>query len=126
MELTVSSDGERPSEAQASAFGYLRSNQQRILNAALKSIAKWGRRTRHGYSTWQTEEQLEMLLPRNVTPEQLMHRVRLYNVAIPDRERRGIAYVEYSFGCSWDQEHGILVVLHQDREEFCGFTGSGW
>jgi hypothetical protein len=126
VDLTVRADEDGPSEGQLAAFSFLRSHEQQVLASALGAIAKWGQRTRQVYKRWHSEEELERLLPETLTAEHLRERVRLYNISIPDRENEGMAYVEYSFGCAWDREHGILVVLHKDRARFCGFTGSGW
>jgi hypothetical protein len=124
--LQVRADDEQPTDSQLNAFKYLLANQRQILDASLDAIAKWGRKTRHVYAKWNTDEKLAQLLPRDVNPSQLMDRVRLYNIHICNRELKSVAYVEYSFGCCWDAEHGILVVLLKDRQKFCGFTGSGW
>ncbi len=126
VDLRIESEDGDISEAQRLALKYLKGNQQAVLKASLSAIATWARETRPIYLNWRSEEQVNLLIPLKVTPAHLMDRVRLYNISVSDREKGGIAYVEYSFGCCWDEEHGILVVLHKNRKEFFGFTGSGW
>lgn len=128
IELRVEADDDGPMEAQAAAFTYLLDNQSNILDACFRGIAKTAKRMRPIFQNggWLTPEQLEQLLPKSPTPEALHTRVRLYDVCITDRVKSGVAHVEYSFNCAWDQEHGLLIVLHRDRLVFSGLSGDGW
>jgi hypothetical protein len=126
VEILLKTDEDGPTDGQSAAFQHLRSKQRQVLAVALKTIARWARKTREIYRTWYTEEELEKLLPRKPTPRDLMSRVSLYHLGFPDRELHGMAYVEYGFNCAWDKEHGILVVLHGQREKYTGFEGDGW
>jgi hypothetical protein len=128
IELRVEADDDGPMEAQGAAYTYLLDNQEKVLDACLKGIAKSAKRMRSIFekSEWFKPGQLDELLPKSATPDALRSRVRLYDVCVTDRVKSEMAHVEYSFNCAWDREHGLLVVLHRDRLVFSGLTGSGW
>jgi hypothetical protein len=128
IELRVEADEDGPTEAQAAAFTYLLANQPKVLNACLRGIAKIARQMRPilEEAGWFTPEQLDEVLPRSPSAKELRSLVRLYDVCITDRVKKRMAHIEYSFSCAWDQEHGLLVVLHRDQLVFSGLTGSGW
>ena len=39
----------------------------------------------------------------------------LSNVHVLRVARDGIAYVGFEFGCAWEEEHGLGVMMHRDR-----------
>jgi hypothetical protein len=128
IELRVEADHDGPMEAQGAAFTYLLDNQAKVLGACLKGIAKTAKRMRSIFekAEWFKPGELDVVLPKSPTADALRTRVRLYDVCITDRVKSGLAYVEYSFNCAWDGEHGLLVVLHRDRLVHFGLTGEGW
>lgn len=126
--LRVEADDDGPMEAQAAAYRHLLDNQARILDACLRGIAKTAKRMRPIFEKagWFEPKTLDQLLPKSPTAEALRTRVRLYDVCITDRVKSGAAHIEYSFNSAWDQEHGVLVVLHRDRLVYSGLGGDGW
>jgi hypothetical protein len=128
IELRVRADDDGPMDAQGDAYTYLLDNQEKVVGACFKGIATTAKMMRSIFekSEWFKPGQLDTLLPKSPTAEALRTRVRLYDVCITDRVKNGIAHVEYSFNSAWDQEHGLLIVLHRDRLVFSGLTGDGW
>ena len=128
IELRVQADDDGPVEAQGGAYTYLLDNQTKVLDACIKGIAKTAKQMRPIFEKagWFDPKQLDKLLPKSPTADALRTRVRLYDVCITDRVKSGVAHVEYSFSCAWDQEHGLFIVLHRDRLVYSGLTGDGW
>ncbi len=126
IELLIDADNDGPSEAQAAAYIYCVDNQSKVLDACFRGIAKTANRMRSSLAKWNTPERLEGILPKTPTPDKLRSRIRLTTVRITNREKNRLAHIEYSFNCAWDQEHGLLVVIHRDRLVFSGLSGSGW
>jgi len=128
IELRVELDDDEPTEAQAAAYTYLLDHQSKVLDACLRGLAKTAKRMRPILEEggWFTPKQLDKVLPKSPTAKALRTLVRLYDVCVTNRIKKGVAHIEYSFSCAWDEEHGLLVVLHRDQLVFSGLTGSGW
>jgi hypothetical protein len=54
-------------------------------------------------------------MPPIGTIEELRKAIGLGTVHILNIAKGGIAYVGLEFGCEWDSEHGMGVMLHRDR-----------
>ena len=126
IDLFIQADEDGPTDAQVAAYRYCLDHQSSVVKACLRGLTDVARKSRSAYEGFGPEQDLEKLLPRNVTPEQLESRMRLVTVQITDREKQGVAYIEYDFNCAWDGEHGLLVVLHKDRLVYSGGSGDGW
>jgi hypothetical protein len=128
IRLRVEAGDDGPMDAQAVAYTYCLENQAKILDACFRGISKIAKIMRPviDRAGWFTPERLNEIVPKIATPENLCKRVRLYEVNITDRVQKGVAYVEYSFGCAWDQEHGLMVVLLRDQLIYSGLGGDGW
>jgi hypothetical protein len=48
--------------------------------------------------------------------------VGLYAVNIHQLDNDGVPYVGYEFGCEWDEEHGLGVLMHGTRLIEVGFA----
>ena len=46
----------------------------------------------------------------------------LYAVNIHQLDNDGVPYVGYEFGCEWDEEHGLVVLMHGTRLIEVGFA----
>jgi hypothetical protein len=62
-----------------------------------------------------------------VTPEGIRELVELCGLDFLEQARDGECYVTAEFGCCWDEEHGISVLLHHGEfiassvgNDFCG------
>ena len=128
IKLRVEADDDGPVEAQGAAYTYLLDNQRKVLDACFRGIAKTAKVMRPIFEEggWFKPEQLDKVLPKSPTALALRKRIQLYDVCITNRVKSGVAHIKFSFNCAWDQEHGLLVVLHRDRLVFSGLTGDGW
>jgi hypothetical protein len=128
INLVVRAEDDGPMDAQAKAYSYCLENQQKIREVCLRGIVKTAKRMRAIFekSPFFAPGQLDQILPKSPTPEDLRKRLRLTDIWITDRVSKGTAYMEYHFDSAWDPEHGMLVVLLRDRLAFSGLTGEGW
>lgn len=61
------------------------------------------------------DEVVSDILPEIVAIDDLRTLIGLQSVNIHQLSRSGIPYVGYEFGCEWDQEHGLGVLMHGNR-----------
>jgi hypothetical protein len=54
--------------------------------------------------------------------QDLKENVGLYAVNIHQVNMGGIPYIGYEFGCAWDKEHGLGVLIHGTRVVEVGFA----
>lgn len=52
----------------------------------------------------------------------LRKNVGLYSINIHQVDNQGIPYVGYEFGCEWEEEHGLGVLMHGTRLVEVGFA----
>ena len=60
-------------------------------------------------------QEAEELLPMLTTPGDLQQLIGLYVVNVHQIAKDGIPYLGFEFGCTWDQEHGLGVLMHGTR-----------
>jgi hypothetical protein len=130
FELTVDTQGERrPSPEQAAAVEYLLANEAHVRGVLLAAAAKYAGEVRAAYADGLTGEQsreFEEALPENPTPADMDGRIDFSSLNVTENAQEGTAYVEYALNCTWDDEHGVMVVLHRDRVVYVGQQGDGW
>ena len=100
------------SRAQQAAYFALLENGELLKNAILAELLKL-------YPQWQPlygydNEEAE-LMPDVRVSDDFRALIGLSNVHILTMEKAGIAYVGYEFGCTWDEEHGLGALTHQNR-----------
>jgi hypothetical protein len=60
-------------------------------------------------------EQKAELMPNIKSSADLHALIGLHTVNIHQIQRNGIPYVGFEFGCTWDEEHGLGVLMHGTR-----------
>lgn len=65
----------------------------------------------YGYSA---EERAEFM-PDISSPSDLKRLVGLYAINVHQIEKDGVPYIGFEFGCTWDEEHGLGVLMHGTR-----------
>jgi hypothetical protein len=65
------------------------------------------------------------VMPPWTSPSELLGHVNVNEVVVHAIERDGLAYVGMLFGCSWDREHGLGVMLHGARVVKTGGADTG-
>ena len=51
-------------------------------------------------------------MPETVTLEELKCVIGLHSVNVHQVSSKGLPYVGFEFGCTWDEEHGLGVLMH--------------
>jgi hypothetical protein len=80
--------------AHANAIKHTIENQQRVQQKIIRSILK--------------------SRPRQ-NKESLKNNIELKAVHIIDVQKNDVAFVGYEFICSWDKEHGLGIMTHEDK-----------
>lgn len=103
-----------PSKFQGEAFTYLTEHWNGTLAAVLKALLPYYERMRPRYSDFLGVE-ADRLMPAVATVEGLAALIDLRQVHIRPWSKDGIGYVGLEFGCTWDREHGLGVMVHRQR-----------
>jgi hypothetical protein len=106
-------DEARPSAAQVNAFRYLLEHQEAIRNALVAAIFEVYPEIRRDRLADGYIEESQM--PQLERPEQLKSSVGLSTVHVLPAVKNELAYLGFEFGCTWDEEHGLGAIMHQDR-----------
>jgi hypothetical protein len=114
VELLIERVGDEPAPAAEQAAGYsvLKSNEKEVAEAVLEGIYKYYIGLRK-----QFQEYGESLrgMPVVMESEQLKGLMKLNGIHVSNLAREGMAYVGLSFSCTWDDEHGLGVMMHGKR-----------
>jgi len=110
----VATDGSAtPTPEQAAAFEYLLANQNAVRDMLVAAIVEEYPLLRDNVLAGGIVDAAEM--PDLTSPDDLKTRVGLAVVHILQTARDGVAYTGFEFGCTWDDEHGLGVMMHRDR-----------
>lgn len=94
------------SHAQASAVKFLFEHQYSIRDILLRALLADFPNMKEVY-----EEQM----PTITDIEQYKDLVGLSIVHVLNSEKDDFAYIGFELGCTWDEEHGVGVMMHKDR-----------
>ncbi len=102
-----------PLPEQERAFRLLLEKERVVADSVLRAIFQTypGLRDNYGYE----DEEAAELMPDIERPGQLRPLIGLSDVHILNVAKGGIAYIGFEFGCTWDEEHGLGVMTHQER-----------
>ncbi len=103
-----------PTAEQIAAYEHLVANDRWICAAALAAIYEiyeGERQTFLGYC----DDGLEHLVPPIDSAAGLRQLVCLHTVHILPISKDGCAYVGLELGCTWEDEHGLGLMLHKNR-----------
>jgi hypothetical protein len=103
-----------PTSAQGNALAYLMQNGDQVFAAVLKALLPYYQRMRPKYIEFLGRD-ADRLMPEATQPEALASLIDLRQVHVHPWEKSGIGYVGLEFGCTWDVEHGLGVMMHNDR-----------
>ena len=84
-----------------------------ISAAVLRSLydAYPGLQAEYGYEG----EERRAFMPDLKDPGGLKHLIGLHMVHVQPLEKDGMPYVGYEIGCTWDDEHGVGILMHGER-----------
>lgn len=125
----VDEDGEGPSPEQERAFEFLKENAETVVHNAFRSIHQnYMDFVRCGHaSLWPNPAFRAAVLPDNQTlrespwldsPEGITALIQYPGISIEpvyEDSEGDVADTRLSFHCDWDMEHGLAVLLNQDR-----------
>lgn len=104
-----------PSVEQANALTYLVDCQQEIRNVVLSAFYSKYPQWYLDFADACDEEQLDDLPSKLNAPEDLKNLIGPGIVHLCITNRDGLGYVGIEFGCEWEEEHGLGVMLHKQR-----------
>jgi hypothetical protein len=102
-----------PSESQRAAFAYLVERWQNVFSSVLEALLPYYQRIRPRYLDF-LEEDAEQLMPELADAKKLGPLIDIRQVFIHPAPKDGVC-VGLLFGCTWDEEHGLGVIVHLDQ-----------
>jgi hypothetical protein len=102
-----------PSLEQAAAFNLLIDHDQAISMAILQALLDSYPSLCESYGYDDAEAAAYM--PPVASPDEFQRLIGLSFVHILTESKDGIAYFGLEFGCTWDEEHGLGVMMHKNR-----------
>lgn len=107
-----------PNEAQAAAYKYLLAHWELIHVEVLKGILSAYPALRQLYIDAEYGDDTELAdkkMPRINDIEQLKTLIELSGICIREINKEGVAYTGFEFECTWEEEHGLGVVVYKER-----------
>lgn len=103
----------RLSKNHKAGLKYLEDNQQAVLNAILEELfLQYPRlQVEYGYE----EEDKNDFMPDITKPEDFAELLSPISIHVLSVYKDKFPYIGYEFFCSWDNEHGLGVMMYQDR-----------
>lgn len=94
------------SQEQINAVKYLTENAEKVRNTLLEGILKEFPKLKEIYEDY---------LPEVSSIEQFKEHIGLTYLHIMQADKDDFAYIGFELGCTWDEEHGVGVMMHKDR-----------
>jgi len=92
---------------------YLKNNQTKILTTILSEVLKC-------YSIWQEEygyddDEKEEIMPDVTSIKDFVSLVKPNRIHVLSIYKDDFPYTGYDFNCSWDEEHGLGIMMFKDE-----------
>ncbi len=116
--LTVNSpaDGHlRPVAEQTAAFQHLTDNAASVFSSILHSIYVEYEWMREDFAECLPPDEAAKFVPEVSAPNELLPLLSFGSITVHRVFSDGLAYIGLSFGCTWDREHGLGVLIHGSR-----------
>ncbi len=104
-------EGEPLTEAELSTVRWVIEHEASLANALLLSLLKEYPSLQEQYSGEVEEE----LMPDVESVDDLRALIGLSSINVHPVQKDGVPYVGFEFGCTWDEEHGLGVLMHGTR-----------
>jgi hypothetical protein len=100
-------------DSEKSSIGWVIENEASISEALISSLLKEypTLQEQYGYSDREKAE----LMPDVRAVQDLRGLIGLHSVNVHPVQKDGIPYAGFEFGCSWDGEHGLGILMHGVR-----------
>ena len=95
------------------AYEHLLADQEKVRSSILASLLNWYSELRP--RVFREVEEIGWSMPEVHQTHDFRRLIGLSSIHLMNVHRDGMAYVGYEFGCSWDEEHGLGVMMHGDR-----------
>jgi hypothetical protein len=98
-------------EAELSAVRWVMDHEASLANALLSSLLKEYPLLQDQYS----DEMKGELMPDVQSVDDLRALIGLSSVNVHQVQKDGVPYIGFEFGCTWDEEHGLGILMHGTR-----------
>lgn len=92
-------------ESQVAAIKYLQNNDERIKDVVIDSL----------FDIFPNLSNYGEPLPEIENKAYFKDHIHLSNVLPLDAEKDGVAYIGLEFECTWEEEHGLGIMIHKDK-----------
>lgn len=107
--LLVEIEGEElPTAAQQAGIRWLLAEQEAASRAVRKAILA-------GYPEQRRRFGHDVPMPETLTEDMLADHVDLRGVTFHEATRGRVPYIGFTFGCTWEDEHGLGLMMHGTR-----------
>lgn len=103
-----------PSESHVNAYAFLKNEEVRLRDVVLQRLMAEYPEIKRVYLEADGDE-AAALFPSIRSAEDLRELICICNVCVLPVEHDGCAYMGFEFGCVWDPEHGLGIMMHRDR-----------
>ena len=113
-------------EEEIKLIDWLLENHEEQANAVTAAILAEYPTIRRSYLDAYGDEDVDDILPEISSVDELKKLIGLYNVNIHQVSKNSIPYVGYEFGCAWDDEHGLGILIHEKRMIKVGYADTAF
>lgn len=106
------------------AYDHLLANQEMVQSRILARLLNWYGELRP--RVFREVEAIGWSMPEVHRTDDFRRLIGLSSIHLMNVRREGLAYVGYEFGCSWDEEHGLGLMMHKDRVVDVGHADSSF
>ena len=110
------------SSAESKLIDWFLENYVQQTTAILSGILTEYPAIRRSYLDAYGDEGVSDLLPEISSIDDLRRLIRLHNINIHQVKKSDVPYIGYEFGCEWDDEHGLGVLMHANRIVEIGYA----
>lgn len=107
------SDESPPTEQERACVQWLLDHEAEVASAVLEGLLVEYPRLQRDYGYKGAER--ETYMPDVSSREDFHQLIGLHNVHVHHLLKEGIPYLGFEFGCTWDGEHGLGVLMHGTR-----------
>lgn len=102
-----------------SLISWFEKNESSISNAVKTAIMEWcSPRSLDRMTKFDFDDDFPII----ESDGDLRHNIGLHSINIHQLDVDGVPYVGYEFGCEWEEEHGLGVLMHGTRVVDVGFA----
>lgn len=106
-------------QAEMALVDWFESNENDVSAAVKAGIIAW---CSPNSSERMTQFDFDDEFPVVLDEGDLKRNVGLFAVCIHQLDTNGVPYIGYEFGCEWEEEHGLGVLMHGSRVVEVGFA----